>query len=98
VKKFLIMSNMTAEEFAISSFMDVESGQSFEYAFSKLDKIQIKRAMIGFAQQEVTKALQAVIENVEIDYELANPYDANSRYSTINTDSILNAYPLENIK
>ena len=53
------------------------------------------RQMIEF---HVEAALKTASENAETDYELGNPYDPNSRYEIVNKESILNAYPLENIK
>lgn len=53
------------------------------------------RQMVEFY---VNDALKVASENAEMDYELGNPYDPNSRYEIINKDSILNAYPLTNIK
>lgn len=49
---------------------------------------------IKFAQLHVQAALKSASENVEID-----DYDIHKQYApTVNIDSILNAYPLENIK
>jgi hypothetical protein len=46
----------------------------------------------------VTEALKAASENAETDFLLGNPYDPASGYEVVNKDSILNAYPLSNIK
>ena len=58
----------------------------------------VSKKMIEFARLHVEAALKEASEKAETDYELGNPYDANSRYEIVDKDSILNAYPLENIK
>lgn len=50
--------------------------------------------MVAFAKLHVRAALEAAYENVEI-----NDYDEHKQYSShVDKDSILNAYPLTNIK
>mgnify|MGYP003416922325 FL=1 len=58
----------------------------------------IKDIMIEFAKLHVQEALRQASEKAETDYELDNPYDANSAYYIVNKDSILNAYSLDTIK
>ena len=53
--------------------------------------------LIEFAKMHVQEALKQASEKAEVEHELGNPYDPNSEYQIVNKDSILNAYPLENI-
>ena len=53
---------------------------------------------IEFAKMHVLEALKQASVEAEVEHELSNPYDPNSEYQIVNKDSILNAYPLENIK
>lgn len=54
--------------------------------------------LIEFAKMHVQEALKQASVEAEVEHELSNPYDPNSEYQIVNKDSILNAYPLENIK
>ena len=58
----------------------------------------IEEFMIEFAKMHVQEALRLVSVEAEVEHELSNPYDSNSEYTIVNKESILNAYPLENIK
>jgi hypothetical protein len=49
-------------------------------------------------EYHVVEALRIASENAETDFLLGNPYDPTSGYEIVNKDSILNSYPLENIK
>lgn len=49
-------------------------------------------------EYHVKEALVAASQNAETEIELANPYDSETAYSVVNKMSILNSYPLENIK
>ena len=53
-----------------------------------INHVDIKNAMIEFAKLHVEEALNKVMEEVSID----------DFTQTVNLSSILNAYPLENIK
>jgi hypothetical protein len=54
----------------------------------------VQQAMIEFAKLHVEACKKEIIEKVEI-----NDYDVHGQYSPdVDRDSILNAYPLENIK
>ena len=55
-------------------------------------------AMIEFAKRHVTEALEAVINNAEVEEHYPNPYDPESKIYIINEKSILNAYDLNQIK
>lgn len=77
----------TAEEFL--------NQKPFLNGMTRMDQ---RIAMIEFAKLHVEAALKEASEKAETDYELGNPYDANSRYEIVNKNSILNAYSLENIK
>ena len=54
--------------------------------------------LIEFAKMHVQEALRLASVEAEVEHELSNPYDSNSEYTIVNKESILNAYPLENIK
>ncbi len=54
----------------------------------------LKWAMIEFAKLHVEAALKAAVDNYEL-----NDFDASGEYAPdIDEESILNSYPLENIK
>lgn len=82
----------TAEEFLIEKEYPLynESGG--------LGMYYVKEAMIEFAKMHVQEALRRASEEAEVEHELSNPYDPNSGYEIVNKESILNAYPLKNIK
>ena len=65
--------------------------------FGGLGMYYVKEAMIEFAKMHVQEALKQASVEAEVEHELSNPYDPNSEYQIVNKDSILNAYPLENI-
>lgn len=84
---------LSAEEVAIKVFpTDEESGFRFQ-SFIKTHQSLIKKAMVEFAKLHVEAALKAVSENAEI---VCDPYELGIQW--VNTNSILNSYPLENIK
>lgn len=56
----------------------------------------LREAMIGFAKYHVEQALLKASEEATLDYEKYCPYDAYTCEIDVNT--ILNAYPLSNIK
>ena len=58
----------------------------------------IEEFMIEFAKMHVQEALRLSSAEAEVEHEFSNPYDSNSEYTIVNKESILNAYPLENIK
>ena len=90
---------MTAEEFAIKNFMDIESGYSYEYSLDKVQKILLRKAMIEFAKYHVEQAAR-MYENrglYDITTWSGNPYTGEgSDYLDVN--KMLKGYPLENIK
>lgn len=53
-------------------------------------------AMIEFAKLKVQEALEAVVKNITCEKETCMGQETGVTY--VNEDSILNAYPLENIK
>ena len=59
--------------------------------------VTIEEVMIEFAKYHVEKSLEQASVEAEVEHELSNPYDPNSEYQIVNKESILNAYPLENI-
>ena len=81
----------TAEEFLI------EKNYPLYNEFGGLGMYYVKEAMIEFAKMHVQEALRLASVEAEVEHELSNPYDPNSEYQIVNKDSILNAYPLENI-
>ena len=76
--------------------------KNFNEEENNIDKLYydsyVKKAMIKFAKMHVQEALRLASVEAEVEHELSNPYDPNSEYQIVNKDSILNAYPLENIK
>ena len=76
----------TAEEFLLQ--------KPFILGMTRADQVI---AMIEFAKMHVQEALRLASVEAEVEHELSNPYDPNSEYQIVNKDSILNAYPLENI-
>jgi hypothetical protein len=78
----------TAEEFINSNLNPQRSG--------RIDIIEIEhsvRIMIEFAKLHVEAALKAASENVKLTYD---HYDDMAAY--VDRNSILNAYPSDNIK
>lgn len=64
------------------------------YGYVLYTEEMCKHAMIEFAQQHVQAALQAASENVTTKTE----WGFTGEFEVIDQHSILNAYPLENIK
>lgn len=89
---------MTAEEYVHTQYLkrreEVGPGQFYPEPPSTE---QIKD-MIEFAKLHVEAALKAASINAETEQEAGNLYDPEDRYYVVNKDSILNAYPLENVK
>ncbi len=61
-------------------------------------EIFAKTIAIEFAKLHVEAALKAASENAETEEEAGNPYDPDDRYYVVDKESILNSYPLDNIK
>ena len=76
---------MTAEEFLKETLGDVYKGNA-----------PIEHYMIEFAKMHVTQALNQASESV--DYELTYYYSSERNAFDKIEESILTAYPLENIK
>ena len=81
---------LTAEEFFDSSNMGLSN--TTEYMYCQKD---IVKKAIEFAKFHVEAALKAAAENAETETE--HDYRGGS-WDMVDKDSILNAYPLENIK
>lgn len=80
-------NTLTAKEYLKK--LDEESGTIWTE-----DDDEICKAFIDFAKLHVEQALKTAYDNVEI-----NDFDEHRQYSpSVNKDSILNAYPLTNIK
>lgn len=75
----------TAEEFMLDTL-------------ESMDQQEVERAMIEFAKLHVESALKAASINAETKEEYGNPYDTDDRYYVVDKESILKAYPIENIK
>ena len=78
----------TAEEFLRNS--SITSSDRYDF-------LSKQKLMIEFAKMHVQEALRLASVEAEVEHELSNPYDSNSEYTIVNKESILNAYPLENI-
>jgi hypothetical protein len=61
------------------------------------DDDTIFKAMIDFAKLHVEAALKAASVSAEIE-NCGNPYDPSDDSKCVSETSILNAYPLDNIK
>jgi hypothetical protein len=72
------------------------SDDQFNEFISKFPGIEIKYAMIEFAKLHVQEALKVASENAALDYWKGDCQLCGS--NTIDKDSILNAYPLDQIK
>ena len=64
------------------------------------EKSQVLEAMVEFAKLKVTEALKAASEKVKTkqDWWQDNAYSDGFFYTVVDRDSVLTAYPLENIK
>ncbi len=60
-------------------------------------KQSVEEAMIEFAKLHVEEALRVAAYSAEIE-SCGNPYDPSDDSQCVNKESIVNAYPLENIK
>jgi hypothetical protein len=78
-----------AKDYIRKNLTDYWEGGKAQYTEEDVEK-----AMIKFAKLHVEAALEAAIDNYEL-----NDFDAHGEYSPgIDEESILNSYPLENIK
>ena len=68
--------------------------ETYDPEYSTVSKYDAMEAMIEFAKLHVEAALKAASENSELEGDEESNFD----YICINKQSILNAYPLENIK
>lgn len=79
---------MIAEEFLNNQELYIKNKHIFPLGTGKI----IQQVMIQFAKYHVEQALKTASENVElIPVKYTDDYE-------VSKDSILNAYPLENIK
>jgi D-aminopeptidase len=76
---------MTAEDI-LKKYPDYWQGGKAQYS-----EEDVKKAMIEFAKLHVEQALKAASENVIV-------HDDAFKEAEVDKDSILNAYPLTNIK
>jgi hypothetical protein len=82
---------MTAEE-TIKVFKSGFDG----ILFNETQQSIVEYLMIEFAQYHVTEALKAAAEKAELDYDNGRCRECGS--NKIDEKSILNSYPLTNIK
>lgn len=69
-----------------------------------IDHVEQKEAIV-FTKEEynqhikevIEEALRCAVDKAEVKEEFGNIYDPESKYFVVDKDSILNAYPLENI-
>lgn len=84
----------TAEEYAI------EFAQNSNHSYTQVDNFQphdwVVKAMIEFAKYHVQEALKEANRNAKIEH--SGWESGHYWHHEISEDSILNAYPLENIK
>jgi len=78
------MDMLTAKEFVLN--------QNDGYLAGDYTPNEVYRIMIGFAKMHVEAALKAASENTEVIC------DSSDIFQSIDEESILNAYPLNNIK
>lgn len=85
----------TAEEILNKKIEDYNKNVSPVYAFkfSKLEDKLFSEMMIEFAKMHVTEALKQASESADVFYG-----DCGESYNTVDKQSILNAYPLDQIK
>ena len=94
-----LKNSMTAEEFLKEKGLDVDNFVIHDISDGGyLPQIPISKWLIEFAKYHVEQALKAASQVAETEEEWSNPYDPESSYYIVNKESILNAYPLENIK
>ena len=86
------MSKIPTAEECFNNFVDFEICPLKGYTSKQLTN-DIKKAMIEFAKLHVEAALKEASENAETKWVKYTDHDYE-----IDKDSILNAYPLENIK
>lgn len=81
------MNNIpTAEEFALQD------------GWHKVIDHVTKTRMVEFAKLHVQAALKVASENVKVDIEIEDSFFQTNVIKIVKKDSILNSYPLTNIK
>jgi hypothetical protein len=68
-----------------------------EGGYQGVDENKLYKIMIEFAKLHVEAALKAASVSAEIE-NCGNPYDPSDDSKCVSETSILNAYPLDNIK
>lgn len=89
---------MTAEEFLGDALQPMIAIDDLSYTSIEDMKKQpewdvVKKALIDFAKLKGKEILKAASENAEVHYPICNNYNAS-----VDKDSILNAYDLNQIK
>ena len=92
----------TAEKFLYNNAKDDEKviyKDSQDTSETAITYEGASRLMIEFAKLHVQEALESVVQKVQLDeYQIDEDENGFRTISEINVESILNAYPLENIK
>lgn len=83
---------------AAEEFLQNYKNDSDHYADQDYSEGRLIKALQEFAKLHVTAALKEASENAETEEEMGNPYDPDDIYYVVDKKSILNSYPLENIK
>lgn len=98
----------TAEEFLQDS-ITISHFYNDRYEQMMCFSDDVQKAMIEFARKHVITALKEASENMKLDSKIESEYQGSlgneegllyvdKEYFYIDKDSIINAYPLENIK
>lgn len=88
-------NKLTAREFAITKATESKHKYTSVSNFEPHD--WVTKAMVEFATYHVQKALEAASNKIELT-EFASEFLQEGSENAINLDSILSAYPFENIK
>ena len=88
----------TAEEYAHTQYLKRRENVRPGQFYPEPPSTEQINDMIEFAKMHVEAALKAASIYAESEEECGNPYDPEDRYYVVDKDSILNSYPLENIK
>ena len=102
------MKILTAEEFLKDKLSEIHDEKILENLLQKMFTIDVSEVMIEFAEFHVEAALKEASKQAELNsYEfkedwMEEPFNCTiddlGNINAINKESILNAYPLTNIK
>ena len=85
----------TAEEFLKDKLSEIHEEEIFEDLLQRMFTLDVSEVMVAFAKMHVEAALKEASENAELKYRI-NDISCNDKI--LDKKSILNAYPLTNIK